>query len=436
MVIRNAPFLDDGTPMPTRYWLVDRRLREAVSRIESTGGVRRAEIEVDPELIASAHVRYAAERDEAVDPGHQGPRPSGGVGGTRKGVKCLHAHLAWYLAGGDDPVGTWTAGQLGLLQDPDVVKRGMTESSASSEVLAALDCGTNSTRLLIVGGEGEILDRQMKVTRLGEGVDTNRKLSAEAIERTLAVLREYRKSMDAHGVVRARMAATSAARDATNANDFLTAAREVTGVDPELLSGSQEGRLSFQGATSDLPSTSDAPELVVDIGGGSTELVVGVPGHEESLEILSLDIGCVRVTERFFLFDPPQPEQLRDARLAISEALVKARDSLSSLEPGGRVIGLAGTVSTLGSLSIGVPSYERDRVHHSVLTAEQVEWWLNALASETSSERAVRPGMDPGRADVIVGGVLILSEIMSVFDRATCLVSEADILDGLVASLR
>jgi exopolyphosphatase/guanosine-5'-triphosphate,3'-diphosphate pyrophosphatase len=312
----------------------------------------------------------------------------------------------------------------------------MTESSASSEVLAALDCGTNSTRLLVVGGEGEILDRQMRVTRLGAGVDTTKKLSAEAIERTLSVLRDYRKSMDAHGVVRARMAATSAARDATNASDFLNAAKEVTGVEPELLSGEQEGRLSFRGATSDLPSTSDAPELVVDIGGGSTELVVGVPGGDESLQILSLDIGCVRVTERFNLSDPPDPDQLRDARTTISEALVKARDTLGSLEPGGRVIGLAGTVSTLGSLSKGVASYERDQVHHSVLTAEQVDWWLHALGSETSSDRAVRPGMDPGRADVIVGGVLILSEVMSVFDRGTCLVSEADILDGLAASLR
>lgn len=114
IVIRNAPFMDDGTPMPTRYWLVDQKLHEAVSRIESTGGVRRAEAEIDPELIASAHAAYAAERDKQIPAGHEGPRPYGGVGGTRRGVKCLHAHLAWYLAGGDDPVGLWTARRLGL----------------------------------------------------------------------------------------------------------------------------------------------------------------------------------------------------------------------------------------------------------------------------------------------------------------------------------
>ena len=117
VVIRNAPFMDDGTPMPTRYWLVDPKLHEAVSRIESTGGVRRAEAEIDPELLARAHAAYAAERDAAVAPGREGPRPSGGVGGTRRGVKCLHAHLAWYLAGGADPVGLWTARQLGLVPD-------------------------------------------------------------------------------------------------------------------------------------------------------------------------------------------------------------------------------------------------------------------------------------------------------------------------------
>jgi uncharacterized protein len=118
MVIRNAPFMDDGRPMPTRYWLVDPELHDAVSRIESSGGVRRAESEIDPGELARAHARYASERDEAVETDHEGPRPHGGVGGTRRGVKCLHAHLAWYLAGGDDPVGLWTARQLGLVPDP------------------------------------------------------------------------------------------------------------------------------------------------------------------------------------------------------------------------------------------------------------------------------------------------------------------------------
>ncbi len=310
--------------------------------------------------------------------------------------------------------------------------------------VAALDCGTNSTRLLISGEAGEIVDRQMRVTRLGQGVDTNRKLSPEAIERTLAVLRDYRTRMDANNVRSARMVATSAARDASNSSEFLSAAAEVTGVTPELLSGDDEGRLSFRGATADLPvpeaGSTSAPgpaqvELVVDIGGGSTELVVGTPGQWDSVRVLSLDIGCVRVTERFLHSDPPTESELEEARRAVRAELEVAM-AFFALGPAERIIGLAGTVSTLGSLSLGLTDYERARVHHSVLTISEVDKWLDKLASETTPARKELPGMDPGRADVIVGGALILSEVMSTFERATCLVSEADILDGMVASLR
>jgi exopolyphosphatase/guanosine-5'-triphosphate,3'-diphosphate pyrophosphatase len=310
--------------------------------------------------------------------------------------------------------------------------------------VAALDCGTNSTRVLISGEDGEIVDRQMRVTRLGEGVDTNRRLSPEAIERTLAVLRDYRVRMDANNVSRARMVATSAARDAANSSEFLSAAAQVTGVTPELLSGDDEGRLSFRGATADLPASDEdgvkragpaQVELVVDIGGGSTELVVGTPGEWDSVRVLSLNIGCVRVTERFLHSDPPTEPELEEARRVVRAELEKAKEFFA-LEPAERIIGLAGTVSTLGSLSLGLADYERSRVHHSVLSISDVEMWLYKLASETTSARKDLAGMDPGRADVIVGGALILSEVMSTFERAICVVSEADILDGMVASLR
>jgi exopolyphosphatase/guanosine-5'-triphosphate,3'-diphosphate pyrophosphatase len=300
--------------------------------------------------------------------------------------------------------------------------------------LAALDCGTNSTRLLIVDGEGRMLDRQMRVTRLGEGVDTNRKLSSEAIERTLAVLADYRRRMDENGVVRARMVATSAARDAANSQEFLSAAAEITGVEPELLSGDEEGRTSFIGATADLPVGAGS-ELIVDIGGGSTELVVGTPGDQDSIRVLSLDIGCVRVTERYLPSDPPKGTELEAAREAVREELVKAGAELG-IEPGGRVIGLAGTVSTIGSLNLGLQKYDRERVHHTILSASDVDSWVERLGSEPAAVRAGLAGMEPGRADVIVGGALILSEVMATFERETCLVSEADILDGLVAGLR
>lgn len=308
--------------------------------------------------------------------------------------------------------------------------------------VAALDCGTNSTRLLVVGADGVVLERHMRITRLGEGVDSARKLAPQAIARTLRALAEYRELMDRHHVRRARLVATSAARDATNAEEFLAGAQEVTGVPPELLTGLEEGVLSFAGATARLPAEQigPGPVLVVDVGGGSTELVAGSPrrpgGVEESAAVVSMDLGCVRVTERFLHHDPPTAAELDEARHAIGAHLARARDELPRLEPGGLLVGLAGTVSTLAALEQGLATYDRDRIHHFVLTQSVVESWLERLAAETRGARAARPGMVAGRADVIVGGVLVLAAVMSHFDRPECLVSEDDILDGLADSVR
>jgi exopolyphosphatase/guanosine-5'-triphosphate,3'-diphosphate pyrophosphatase len=309
--------------------------------------------------------------------------------------------------------------------------------------VAALDCGTNSTRLLIADGGGRVLEREMRITRLGEGVDATHRLSAEAIGRTVAVLEDYRKMMGDHGVGRARLVATSAARDAANADQFLARAEEATGVAPELLSGPEEGRLSFAGATATLPAGDrGGPVLVVDIGGGSTELVVGtVPaspaGGAEAgpIDAISLDIGCVRITERFFHHDPPSADERRAAEAEVARQMARARSALPALAPDGLLIGLAGTVSTLAALELGLAHYDRDRIHHALLSADQVEGWLARLAGEDRAARLRRPGMVEGRADVIVGGVLVLAAAMAGFGRDRCLVSEDDILDGLVATL-
>jgi exopolyphosphatase / guanosine-5'-triphosphate,3'-diphosphate pyrophosphatase len=307
--------------------------------------------------------------------------------------------------------------------------------------VAAIDCGTNSTRLLVVDPHGAVLERHMRITRLGEGVDSTRMLSPEAIARTVSVLADYRRIMDALGVTRARLVATSAARDAINAEDFLGAAHDVTGVQPELLSGLDEGALSFAGATAHVPSAQvgPGPVLVVDIGGGSTELVTGeitpVVAPTTTLAAVSLDVGCVRVTERFFHRDPPSEDELAEARQAVEAQLTGAHGTLPHLEPGGLLIGLAGTVSTLAALDRRLAHYERAAVHHVVLSRPRVEHWLETLAGEDRRARLARPGMVEGRADVIVGGVLILDRVMAMFDRDECLVSEDDILDGLVASL-
>ena len=438
-VIENAPLLSDGRPMPTRYWLVDARLREAVSRLEAAGGVRRASAAVSGEAVAEAHARHAAERDRALPPGHSGPAPTGGVGGTRRGVKCLHAHLAWHLAGGDDPVGRWTAEQLALdVADFEVEAAEVQDRPGP---VAAVDCGTNSTRLIVVAPDGTVLEREMRITRLGEQVDATRRLSGAAMERTATVLREFKGSMDRYGVARARLVATSAVRDAENAEEFMTLAKEITGVHPEVLSGDEEGLLSFAGATAHLdPSLTGAgPLLVVDIGGGSTELAVGRPGPQGDgraphVATRSLDIGCVRVSERF-RHDPPSREDMAVARRVVTEEVAAARADLPPPAPDGLMIGLAGTVSTLACLDRGITVYDRDQIHLAMLSRHDVERWLDILAAEDALARLARPGMTEGREDVIVGGVLVLAVVMASFGRDRCLVSEDDILDGLAMGL-
>jgi exopolyphosphatase/guanosine-5'-triphosphate,3'-diphosphate pyrophosphatase len=301
--------------------------------------------------------------------------------------------------------------------------------------VAALDCGTNSTRLLVADQAGRALVGEMRITRLGQGVDARRRLDHDAIDRTLGVLREFRAIMDDLDVGRARLAATSAVRDAANGADFLRAAADVTGVEAELLSGQEEGRLSYAGATAGLPA-GGGPVLVLDIGGGSTELVTPVHGEVRSV---SMDIGCVRLTERYLPGDPPTTEEVKDAVTAIGAALDWAENELPALtrlhDDEARLVGLAGTVSTLASLELGLVEYEREQIHHSVLTRTMVGQWCAILGAETVAQRAARPAMPEGRQDVIFGGALVLREVMErfIFDR--CIVSESDILDGLVMSI-
>ena len=304
----------------------------------------------------------------------------------------------------------------------------------SKAPVAALDCGTNSTRLLIADEDGRTLSRLMRVTRLGEGVDATHVLAPQAIERTVAVLADYRRMMDEHGVDRARLVATSAVRDATNGEEFLEAAGHATGTVAELLSGDEEGRLSFAGATAGMaPQTGD--DVVVDIGGGSTELVLR---HGDGIGAISLDMGCVRLSERYLLDDPPTRGQLAALTAAVRVELERATialPGLSDLAPESRLIGLAGTVATVAALEQGLVEYDREMVHHFVLEKEAIDRWASTLANESAAARLSRPGMDPGRQDVIVGGVVILSEVLSLCRLDECLVSESDILDGLVASL-
>jgi exopolyphosphatase/guanosine-5'-triphosphate,3'-diphosphate pyrophosphatase len=302
--------------------------------------------------------------------------------------------------------------------------------------IASLDLGTNSTRLLVArpGTDGhplDILDRRMTITRMGQGVGATGRLATEAIERTLACLRTYRESMDRHGVEQVRVAATSAARDAANRDELFDAVEGLVGSRPELLSGDEEGRLSFRGATGEL-DPGRGPFLVVDIGGGSTEFIVGTTEVEG---VMSVDVGCVRLTERYLEHDPPLPEEL-SACISLTDAYLEdVQRELPAVAEARTLVGLAGTISTVAAVEIGLATYDRDRIHHFVLTRDAAEDVFRTLATEPRADRIHNPGLEEARADVIVGGCCVLVAIFRRLGFDEMVVSEADILDGLALSL-
>jgi exopolyphosphatase/guanosine-5'-triphosphate,3'-diphosphate pyrophosphatase len=302
--------------------------------------------------------------------------------------------------------------------------------------VGAIDIGTNSVRLLVADVDGSGRDakllpveRLMRITRLGQGVDRARALHPDAIERTVTVLREYREVLDRHGVTQLRATATSAARDASNREAFFTAARAALGVTPELISGDEEAQLSFLGATADLDAP--APYLVVDIGGGSTEFVLGT---DAPTGLVSLDIGCVRVTEQFLESDPPAPEELSNAVAIVRDLIADVPRVVPGADGAATLVGLAGTVTTIAAVELGLPEYDPERIHHFRLTRDAAEDVFRTLATESAAARAHNPGLESGRVDVIVGGAIVLVAVMRVLGYDEMLVSEADILDGLVRS--
>ena len=299
--------------------------------------------------------------------------------------------------------------------------------------VAAIDCGTNSLRLLVtdLGATGKIdLHREMRVVRLGQGVDTTGSLADEALERTRVALVDYASTCRSLGVGRTRMVATSATRDASNRSDFVALVERALGVTPEVISGDEEAALSFAGATGGLPST-DGPFLVMDIGGGSTEFVLGSTAVEASR---SVDVGCVRLTERHLHDDPPSPAQIEAARADIDDALSSVLEVVEAARAR-MAIGLAGSVTTVAALALGLPSYQPELIHLSRLRREQVRQVTADLLAMTRTERARLPVMHPGRVDVIGGGALVLAMAMDRLGLDEVVVSESDILDGIALSI-
>ncbi|MHC3818444.1 Ppx/GppA phosphatase family protein [Streptomyces sp. DT9] len=305
--------------------------------------------------------------------------------------------------------------------------------------VAAIDCGTNSIRLLVADadpatGEFTELDRRMEIVRLGQGVDRTGRLAPEALERTFAACRQYAAVIKEHGAEKVRFVATSASRDAENRDDFVRGVLDILGVEPEVISGDQEAEFSFAGATKELAGRDDLakPYLVVDIGGGSTEFVVG---DDRVRAARSVDIGCVRMTERHLsrdgaVIDPPT----RDAADAIRADVAAALDLAGSSVPltgAGTLVGLAGTVTTVAAIALGLEEYDSAAIHHSRVSLERVREITGRLLSSTHAERAAIGSMHPGRVDVIASGALILLAVMERTGAREVVVSEHDILDGI-----
>jgi exopolyphosphatase/guanosine-5'-triphosphate,3'-diphosphate pyrophosphatase len=297
--------------------------------------------------------------------------------------------------------------------------------------VAAIDCGTNSIRLLIAeerAGRLHDLVRTMQVVRLGEGVDRTGRLSEAALQRTFAACAEYAAMIAEHDAAAVRFVATSASRDAANAEEFAAGVAERIGVRPEVISGAEEAALSFTGATGELPP---GRKLVADIGGGSTELVLGADRPEQAT---SVDVGCVRLTERRLHGDPPSADQIA-AAVADIEAGFDQAAALVAFDTGATLVGLAGSVTTVAALALGLERYDSTAIHGSRIPAADVHRITEELLAMSRTERLALPVMHPGRADVIGGGALVLDRLVRRTGAPEVLVSEHDILDGIVWSV-
>jgi exopolyphosphatase/guanosine-5'-triphosphate,3'-diphosphate pyrophosphatase len=303
-----------------------------------------------------------------------------------------------------------------------------------SERLAAFDVGTNSTRLLVADVDGGQIvaehAREMVITRLGKGVDRTGRFNPAALARTLEVLTGYAATCRRLGVVRRRLVATSATRDAADRRAFLDGVRDLLGVDAEVLTGQAEAATAYRGATATLEG--DLPTLVVDIGGGSTELILG--DGRAARAMVSLDIGCVRLFERHLHHDPPTAEEAAALRADVATHLAEVTGVLDP-SAADRVVGVAGTVTTVTAIALGLDAYDPRRIHRATLDAAEIAAVADKLTAMTVAERAALPVMARGREDVIAAGALLLDELVRRFRIRQVIASETDILDGILLGL-
>ncbi len=485
VVIETSPVLSGGMPNPTLLYLTCPTAATAISRVESAGGVKRLKSVCadDPGLRRALDALTDAYRQKrAMLAGGEDPRPDAGIGGPEgpELASCLHAYTAALLAAlsgwlrseaahpQDTLAGAAEAAWDRFLPPRDTLwcddDRCARWALERRRRVAAIDVGTISVRLLVAeltGGRPEHVYRQVEVTRLGEGLRSGGRLGGEPARRTAAVVRRYVDDARGLGASEIVLAGTSATRDAVDGREFIQALGDETGVTAVVLTGAEEARLAYAGASLDI----QGDLVVLDVGGGSTELIRRTP--EGAIEAVSLDIGASRATERWLHSDPPRPEEMASAAQEAAALLqplaprfgsVAAASSAAAAGAGvaaagagvgataagvgataraagaalPRLVGVAGTITTLACLDAGLEVYDSELIHLRRLSRDAVERLVTRLGGMTTAERAALPCVQAGRAAVIVGGALIVKAAMQVLGYPELVVSERDLLDGLV----
>lgn len=449
VVLLNAPFLHSGRPMPTRYWLIDPELNKAIGTLESIGGVKTAERLVDPAELQASHDRYRREREAAIASDHIGPRPTGGVGGTRTGVKCLHAHYGYFLAGAEDPVGAWVHDQLeqrGETLEDLVVLREVPNGDelphlppiGSDTVLVELGSGSLKTLVVRNGEEKRTRIATQLFTELSDGrglSDEGRKVLTDA----LRPVADTAKTLQ----VQPLLVATAAQRQ-WQSEEVAAVVRESLGVGIQVLSGEREARLGFAAAFGAKVDTEpvdtgavDQSKVSIDIGYGSTEIAAldtTSTAATPALNVISLPIGAGNVTTQYLHSDPPRADELSAAlsviELHLDDVRLQAPAVAQALaDDTAEIIGL-GVVRYIGEVELG--RNQGDEINGYRMAYTDVEEVFRALATESSEDRAANPGLLPEHVDWIVGAICILVETMRQFGIEAIQVSTAGLLDGLL----
>lgn len=457
-VVLTAPRLEDGTPFPTFYYLTHPEAVKAVSKLEAANVMDyfNSQLQADVQLqiqYEKAHRNYLRERETIA----QVPEISDiSAGGMPKRVKCLHALVAHSLVVGPgiNPIGDRALEMIANQWSPKTCTCG----GKKTQRLAAIDCGTNTISLLVAdvpGSEGKPLDdvvRRYEVVRLGQGVDKTGSLDAQALERTLIEVEKMAQEIRHLGAQKVRFVATSATRDASNQADFVSGVQRAIGIVPEIISGKEEAQLSFQGAVGVLGSQVKSPALVVDIGGGSTELALGNALSGKLEQSFSMNIGSVRIWERYLSpyerareeNSPNWQEELRCAQERLRKDVDKALDEAEryvDLRAVRSLVGVAGTVTSITALYIGLECYQPELIHGKSVAVSEIVKTCRKMADATWAERREFGFLSPGRVEVIGAGAIIWERILrrvastSALLETDVLTSEHNLLDGIALSL-